>query len=188
LARHHCCRADRRAGSERLRVAGGRESLAALHGAASFSVARHPRGATAWGRIYASTYADFLAVDREAVEIVAVTGNSMGWYSALACAGALTANGGFQVVDTMGALMQEALIGGQLIYPFVGEDWRDEPARKAELLAMVDEINRRPGHVLALSIDLGGMLVLAGDEAGLGAFEAAVPPLQGRFPMRLANH
>ena len=32
------------------------------------------------------------------------------------------------------------------------------------------------------------MLVLAGDEAGLAAFEAAVPPVQGRFPMRLANH
>lgn len=188
LARHHGARVDLFAGFERLRQAGGRESLASLDGAASFSIARHTRGDNASALIYASTYADFLAVDREAVEIVAVTGNSMGWYSALACAGALTANGGFQVVDTMGALMQEALIGGQLIYPFVGEDWRDAPARKAELLALVDEINRRPGHVLALSIDLGGMLVLAGDEAGLSAFEAAVPPLQGRFPMRLANH
>ena len=39
-----------------------------------------------------------------------------------------------------------------------------------------------------LSIDLGGMLVLAGNEAGLSAFEKAVPLLQGRFPMRLANH
>jgi acyl transferase domain-containing protein len=32
------------------------------------------------------------------------------------------------------------------------------------------------------------MLVLAGNEAGLKAFESAVPPVQGRFPMRLANH
>lgn len=188
LGRHHGARADLFAGFERLRQAGGRESLASLDGAASFSIARHTRGDNASALIYASTYADFLAIDREAVEVVAVTGNSMGWYSALACAGALTADGGFQVVDTMGALMQDALIGGQLIYPFVGEDWRDDPTRKAKLIALVDEINRRPGHILALSIDLGGMLVLAGDEAGLGAFEAAVPPLQGRFPMRLANH
>ena len=32
------------------------------------------------------------------------------------------------------------------------------------------------------------MLVLAGDETGLAAFEAAVSPVRGRFPMRLANH
>jgi acyl transferase domain-containing protein len=84
--------------------------------------------------------------------------------------------------------MQERLIGGQLIYPFVGEDWQPDPARKAELLGIVDEIGARAGHALALSIDLGGMLVLAGNEAGLAAFDAAVPPLQGRFPIRLANH
>ena len=41
---------------------------------------------------------------------------------------------------------------------------------------------------MALSIDLGGMLVLAGNEAGLTAFEAAVPVVNERFPMRLANH
>jgi acyl transferase domain-containing protein len=61
-------------------------------------------------------------------------------------------------------------------------------ARKAELLALVADINAREGQELHLSIDLGGMLVLAGDEAGLNAFEAAVPPVGGRFPMRLANH
>jgi [acyl-carrier-protein] S-malonyltransferase len=32
------------------------------------------------------------------------------------------------------------------------------------------------------------MLVIAGNEAGLKAFEAAVPPVQGRFPLRLGNH
>jgi acyl transferase domain-containing protein len=84
--------------------------------------------------------------------------------------------------------MQEHLIGGQLIYPFMGPDWTDAPARKAELLALTYNINTRPNHVLALSIDLGGLLVLAGNEAGLAAFEAAVPPVEGRFPMRLGNH
>jgi acyl transferase domain-containing protein len=88
----------------------------------------------------------------------------------------------------MGRLMQEHLIGGQLIYPFMGPDWTDAPARKAELLALTYNINARPNHVLALSIDLGGLLVLAGNEAGLAAFEAAVPPVEGRFPMRLGNH
>ncbi|MEY8838418.1 ACP S-malonyltransferase, partial [Cribrihabitans sp. XS_ASV171] len=50
------------------------------------------------------------------------------------------------------------------------------------------EIDARDGCTLGLSIDLGGMLVLAGDAAGLDAFEAEMPVVQDRFPMRLANH
>lgn len=186
LGRHF---ADRALLSEfdRRRVAAGRTPLAELDGAASFSVATHTRGDNASALIYAATIGDFAAID-EAIEVVAVTGNSMGWYSALACGGAVSALDGFEIVDTMGSLMQERLIGGQTIYPFVDEDWRPNPARKAELLALVAEIGARPGHALALSIDLGGMLVLAGDEAGLAAFEKSVPPVQGRFPLRLANH
>lgn len=79
---------------------------------------------------------------------------------------------GFTVVNTMGTRwMQEALIGGQLVYPFMSEDWADAPARREELLALVDQIGDRPGHDLALSIDLGGMLVIAGNEAGLKALK-----------------
>lgn len=163
----------------------GQETLSDLDGAASYSVAKHTRGDNASALIYAATLADFRAI--EGVEVVAVTGNSMGWYSTLACAGALTPEGGFAVVNTMGTLMQERLIGGQLIYPFVDENWQPDPAKKAGLLALVARIDG-PGQRLALSIDLGGMLVLAGEEAGLKAFEAAVPVVQGRFPMRLANH
>ena len=164
----------------------GQETLTDLDNAAQYSVARHTRGDNASALIYAATLADFRALD--GVEVVAVTGNSMGWYSALACAGGLGFEAGFEVVNTMGSLMQENLIGGQLIYPFVGEDWQADPVRKAELLDIVAQINAGTGQVLALSIDLGGMLVLAGNAAGLSAFEAAVPPVQGRYPMRLANH
>ena len=186
LGRHF---ADRALLSEfdRRRVAAGRTPLADLDGAASFSVATHTRGDNASALIYAATIGDFAAIGED-VEVVAVTGNSMGWYSALACGGAVSALDGFEIVDTMGSLMQERLIGGQTIYPFVDDDWRPNPARKAELLALVAEIGARPGHALALSIDLGGILVVAGDEAGLTAFEKSVPPVQGRFPLRLANH
>jgi acyl transferase domain-containing protein len=52
----------------------------------------------------------------------------------------------------------------------------------------VSDINAVEGQDLALSIDLGGMLVLAGNEAGLAAFEASHPTIQDRFPMRLPNH
>ena len=164
----------------------GQETLSALDGASTYSVAKHTRGDNASALIYAATLGDFRAL--QSVNVVAVTGNSMGWYSALACAGALSAEAGFEVVNTMGTLMQERLIGGQMIYPFVDEDWQPDPAKKAQLLALVGNIATRAGHVLTLSIDLGGMLVLAGNEAGLLAFESSVPRLQGRFPMRLANH
>ncbi|MCB1416181.1 MAG: ACP S-malonyltransferase [Nitratireductor sp.] len=187
LARHFTDKALLSAFDKR-RADAGQETLSALDGADTFSVAKHTRGDNASALIYAATLGDFLSIDREAIDIVAVTGNSMGWYSALACAGALSAENGFAVVNTMGTLMQEALIGGQLVYPFMDDDWKASTSRKAELLELVGEIGSRQDAVLTLSIDLGGMLVLAGNEAGLAAFEAAVPPVQGRFPMRLANH
>ena len=170
--------------AERARL--GQETLTDLDGAQTYSVSRHSRGDNASALIYACTLGDKLALN--GVKLVAVTGNSMGWYSALACAGAVSPMGGFSLVNTMGTLMQEALIGGQLVYPFIGEDWADAPARREEVLALVEEIGDRSGHDLALSIDLGGMLVIAGNEAGLKAFEASVPPVQGRFPLRLGNH
>ena len=186
LGRHFADRALLDAFDERRRAA-GRTPLAELDGAATFSIATHTRGDNASALIYAATIGDFAALADD-VRVVAVTGNSMGWYSTLACAGALSPIAGFEVVDTMGGLMQERLIGGQLVYPHVGDDWRPDATRKAHLLGLVAEIGARPGHVLGLSIDLGGMLVLAGDAAGLSAFEASVPPIDGRFPMRLANH
>ena len=162
------------------------ETLTSLDTATTYSTAKHTRGDNASALIYAATIADVTAL--QGVDIVAVTGNSMGWYSALACAGALSPENGFEVVNTMGTLMQTHLIGGQLIHPFMNDDWHPNPARKAELLALTAEINTRPDHALSLSINLGGMLVLAGNDAGLRAFETTVPPAQSRFPMRLQNH
>ncbi|WP_171229257.1 ACP S-malonyltransferase [Ruegeria sp. HKCCA4008] len=170
-----------------MRRAQGQDTLSELDGAARYSIAKHTRGDNASALIYAATLGDFRAINPDKIEVVAVTGNSMGWYSALACGGALSAEGGFEVVNTMGTLMQENMIGGQLIYPFMESDWHPDQARKAELLALVDDIDRTDA-TLTLSIDLGGMLVLAGDDAGLAAFEKAVPVVQERFPMRLANH
>lgn len=188
LGRHHADKIDMLCSFDAERRARGQDELVALDGAASYSVAQHTRGDNASALIYACALCDFLSIDRRGIDIVAVTGNSMGWYTALACAGALSPEAGFEVANTMGTLMQERLIGGQILYPFVDDDWRDDQARRAKLLALVTRIDAIPGQSLARSIDLGGMLVLAGDEVGLAAFAAAVPPVQGRFPMRLANH
>ncbi len=169
-----------------LRRAEGQTPVTELDSAERFSNSVHTVGDAASPLIYACSYLDRHAL-AEDIEVVAVTGNSMGWYTALAAAGALDATGGFQVVNTMGRLMQEAAIGGQLVYPCTGPDWRADPARRASLLDTVAQIDSGDA-VLRLSIDLGGMLVLAGDEAGLAEFEGSVPRMQDRFPMRLPHH
>src|SRR5579859_7295242 len=89
LTRHHAGRREMFAAFDRQRGEMGQETLAALDGAPSFSMATHTRGDNASALIYAGSLADFLAIDRNKIDIVAVTGNSMGWYSALACGGAL---------------------------------------------------------------------------------------------------
>ncbi|MBO9447343.1 ACP S-malonyltransferase [Ruegeria sp. R14_0] len=187
LHRHHAHRMDLFQSFDAIRAEAGQEAVTALDGAARFTVSKYSKGDVASPLIYAASLADAQALAKD-IEVVAVTGNSMGWYIALAAAGALSAENGFRVVNTMGTLMQDHLIGGQLVYPFVGDDWANDVARKAELLADVARINAIEGHDLALSIDLGGMLVLAGNEKGLEAFEASQPAVQDRFPMRLANH
>lgn len=188
LARHHADRSALLAEFDAYRLAEGQEAISALDGAARFSGAHHTRGDNASGLIHACAYADFLAIDRERFDILAVTGNSMGWYIALTCAGALAPLDGFKLVNTMGTLMQAHMIGGQLIYPFVDEDWQVIPGARAAIETKLTQIDARTDHALSLSIDLGGMLVLAGNAAGLAAFEAEMPVVQGRFPLRLPGH
>ncbi|KIC41401.1 acyl carrier protein [Ruegeria sp. ANG-R] len=187
LHRHHADRMDLFRSFDAIRSERGQDAITALDAADRYSVGTYSRGDVASPLIYAASLGDAQAL-AEDIEVVAVTGNSMGWYIALAAAGALTAENGFRVVNTMGTLMQEHLIGGQLVYPFMGEGWNSDPKRKAEVQDEVARINALKDHVLALSIDLGGMLVLAGNEAGLKAFEASQPRVQDRFPLRLANH
>jgi [acyl-carrier-protein] S-malonyltransferase len=183
LGRHHADKRELIAGFDRRRAELGQETVSALDGSGKYSVSRFTRGDNASPLIYACAYSDFLSIDREKFDIVAVTGNSMGWYIALACAGALDADGGFEVVNTMGALMHQSLIGGQLLYPFVDENWTQIPGRKGELLALTESIPN-----LFISIILGGMIVFAGDDIALNAAEERLPKVEGRFPMRLVNH
>ncbi|MEX0351581.1 MAG: ACP S-malonyltransferase [Paracoccaceae bacterium] len=188
LGRHHSDKGALIDDFDAYRRTQGQTPVSELDGAARFSGAVHTRGDNASPLIHACAYSDFLSIDRDRFEIVGVTGNSMGWYIALTCAGALSPLNGLKVVNTMGTLMQEQMIGGQLIYPFMDSDWQVIPDARENIIAKVAQITTRPDHTLALSIDLGGMPVLAGNAAGLAAFEAEMPRLQDRFPMRLPNH
>ena len=173
-------------GFDRQRASLGQTAITTLDAAEKFDASVYTRGDNASGLIYASAYCDgnMLADD---IEVVAVTGNSMGWYIAMALSGAVSDQDGFRLVNTMGNLMQQNLIGGQVVYSICDADWVVNEGLKAELMALVEQINAKTEHHLCISINLGGILVFAGNEKGLETFEKAVPKV-GHFPMRLQNH
>ena len=165
----------------------GLPTLTELDAERPFRSRLHGRGEHAAPLIYACALADLLAIDRDRYEIVAVTGNSMGWYIALAVGAALEQEDAFELIGTMGQMMQERLEGGQLLYPWVDEQWRPQWERRRELLALIERLHGDQGAELYLSIELGGMLVFGGNEAGLARLAEALPA-RDRFPLRLHQH
>lgn len=164
----------------------GEITISDLDGASNFSPSRHTRGENASTLIYACSFADFQAIDRDRNEIVAITGNSMGWYLTLAFAGALDWAGSFDVINTMGSMMKEKIIGGQLIYPVVDGDWRFS----REMQDTVDgaiRAARAAGGAVYPSIYLGGYAVVGGDAKGLGWLMKNLPKLD-HYPLQLINH
>lgn len=170
-----------------MRAQVGQPTLSDLDTSAHFSNAHHTTGDNASALIYACSYLDAQAV-RKNHDIIAVTGNSLGWYIALAAGGGTSAQDGMKIVNTMGTFMHENAAGGQILYPFVNDNWQAIPNEEVRLNALIADIGNRAGHILALSIHLGGMLVVAGNKSGLTAFEQATRNDPNRKPLRLPNH
>ncbi|MBB6426224.1 ACP S-malonyltransferase [Sphingopyxis sp. JAI128] len=166
----------------------GQSTVTELDGADRFSVSTHMRGDVAAPLIYSATALDWLSIDRDTFDVVAVAGNSMGWYSALALGGAVSIEDGFRIANAMGLNSQTHGPGGQILLQVVDEDWRPVADLRERLFDLVADIDVRANHALALSIDLAGMLVFAGNEEGLAALLAEAPPTPGRDPLRLAGH
>jgi [acyl-carrier-protein] S-malonyltransferase len=188
LKRFHADKGELIASFDRLRSERGQPTISELDGAGRFSPALHTRGDVASPLIFAASYADFLAIDRGRYDVVAVTGNSMGWYTALAVAGAVGAEQGFRIVDAMGENSQAGEPGGQVLLTLVDEQWHEPRGLRETLLGLVESIDSRPGPRLYVSIELGGMIVFAGNDAGLDALLAEAPTGPGREPLRLVNH
>jgi [acyl-carrier-protein] S-malonyltransferase len=172
--------------AEALRAEFGLASLRSLDGAAKFSAAEHLRPAHVSALIYVHSLIDAgaaLAGHRP----VAMAGNSMGWYTALAAAGALDFEDGFRLVQQMALLQEQHGAGGQLLYPLVDESWRPDPEAKERVAAALAS----GGGEAFPSIHLGGYAVLAGSEAGLRHLLAALPKVQlggTTYPLRLLQH
>jgi malonyl CoA-acyl carrier protein transacylase len=172
------------------------EPLLALYGSERFGPPRHLRPANASPLIL---LASLLDAERALADhdVVAVAGNSLGWYTALAVGGALAFDDAFRLVQEI-ALLQEGTSdedgggygGGQVIYPLTDASWQPSDELEGAVTAALRDEDAAGGRVYP-SIDLGGYAVLAGDEPGVQRLLRRLPPLrvgERLFPLRLAQH
>lgn len=175
--------------AEGIRREYGLSSLVELDSAARFERKDHLHPANVSPLIYLVSMLDAAAIQVEH-RAVAVAGNSLGWYTALAVGGALSFEDGFRLVQEMSRLQhdhQQAHGGGQVIFPLVGEDWRRDPARDEAVRAALDTSD---GQAFP-SIHLAGLAVLAGSDAGIAHLKAALPRVKSgsnQYPIQLDQH
>lgn len=172
--------------AERRRSDYGLEPLLALDQAERFEPARHLRPAHVSPLIYVKAMIDATAAAAEH-DVVAVGGNSLGWYIALAVSGALSFEDGFRLVQEMSMLQEELAGGGQIIYPVCDDDW----SPSAEHRAAVEEVLASSGGEAMPSIHLGGYTVLAGSSKGVSHMLKELPQVRMgsvTYPIRLALH
>ena len=187
LQTHHAARSDLIATVDAVRVAMRQVPISQLDSATKYAPSVHMTGDNASPLIYACAMADFAAIDRDRFDIVAVTGNSMGWYLALACAGILDLAGGARLVNNMGGLMHQQGSGGQIVWPIVDDDWQIQENKILFIRNLLAESKVVYEIKIYVSIRLGGMIVFAADEAGLKWLMERLPK-DDRFPLRLMHH
>ena len=101
-------------------------------------------------------------------------------------AGALPVEASGRLIDTMGGYQAGNLVGGQVVVPLTGDDWRPDPTRLRIVQRVVDEVPD-----LYWSIRLGGQAVLGGS---VPALEAALERLPSEkrgaytYPLALPLH
>ena len=172
-----------------LRTARGDLTIRAMDGARKFK-SSFLQGENAAGLTLACTAFDALRLDRSELEPVDVGGNSMGWYSALYVSGVFGLDDSFDLVETMGGMTRDESVGGQVIYPLVGDEWQRDPDRVRvveESIAGVREGGAAAGH----SIYYGGFAVLWAEAEGLDALEEELPRAKlgaKEYPLRLPGH
>ncbi|MGH2357383.1 MAG: hypothetical protein ACRDGJ_05145 [Candidatus Limnocylindria bacterium] len=176
--------------AEELRASYRLPALIELDRAERFDPRMHlrPANVSALTFLFGMLDAERIATDHE---VVAVVGDSMGWYTALAAAGTLSFDGAFRLVQEMSLLAEQPLLndgpGGQVIYPLTDAAWRPDPT----LAAAVDAALAAGNGSVHRSEELGGFAVLAGTETGIGRLMSALPPVtvgDRSFPLRLALH
>ncbi|HED64900.1 MAG TPA: ACP S-malonyltransferase [Planctomycetes bacterium] len=171
--------------AEELRASYGLDSLVELDGASRFSPAKHLKPRNVSALIYLRSMLDGARALSE-YEVVAIGGNSMGWYTALAMAGALSFEDGFRLVQEMALIQEEVGGGGQAIYPVVDETWNTSPKHVEAVHTLIE----RDPEIFP-SIHLGGYEVLGASPAAMSRVLEGLPKVtlgKTTYPFRLALH
>ena len=141
----------------------------------------HMAGENASTLIFACSMSDYLSIDTEKYEIVSIVGNSMGWYTALSLGNAVSTKAGYELIHTMGSMMKNQIIGGQVIYPIVDDDWINNTEKKTETISLLKNTG------CFLSIELGGYLVIGGEQKCLDLLLKQLPK-KDKYPFQLPFH
>ncbi|MGP9801141.1 malonyl CoA-ACP transacylase [Rheinheimera sp. NSM] len=168
---------------DRVRSELGLPTVSELDSRAVFSRSVHLQADNAAALIFAAGVADYRSINTAQFDVVAVTGNSMGWYTALGCAGVLAPDNGMQLVSDMARLTAGGA-GAQFIYPVIDDNWQPDTERAA---LVQQQLVLHEGE-LFMSIVYGGYAVLAGSESAVNMAMAALPPCDERFPLLLPGH
>ena len=163
-----------------------RPTVRELDGAIEYSSALHLRGEHASVLTAGVSLADLDQLDPSTVQVVGVVGNSMGWYTALGYAGALSMDDCALLIEAMGQYQADNVIGGQIMVSLVDEQWRLDPKVASAVEGIVADTED-----LFWSIHLGGHAVLGGTATALDAAETRLKALnlaQTQEPTRIPMH
>ena len=150
-----------------------------------FRSSTHMAGEHASLLTYSCSLADFNNINRNKFDIIGVLGNSMGWYSALSLSGAISLNSSFNLIQTMGSMMKNKIIGGQIIYPIINKNWQIEERIILKIKSVIKNID---AHI---SIFLGGYIVIGGSQDSLDYLINELPKVDDypfQIPFNAAFH
>ncbi len=175
--------------AERERRARGRTLLRELDGQSQFRRALHMAGENASALTFVLSAMDWMRVQKSPdLDVVAVVGNSLGWYTSLFVGGCLAFEDLLSIVETTGGFQAAGQVGAQLVYPILDDSWTTDVGSSVVQAALA----RASKNGLAVpSVRLGGLAVLAADQQALPALMQALPPITRgalQYPLKLTGH
>ena len=180
LAKYGKFRKDQISWMDKQRENEGLKSLSSLD-LKPFQSKIHMAGENASTLIFACSISDFSFIDQKKYEVVSIIGNSMGWYTTLVLGNVLSIKQGYDLIHTMGSMMKNQIIGGQIIYPVVDDDWIENKEKKTNIISQVKKAG------CYISIDLGGYVVIGGDQTSLDFLLKKLPKKE-HYPFQLPYH
>jgi len=147
----------------------------------TFKARVHMKGEHASTLIYACSLIDYYSIDQSKYKIVAIIGNSMGWYSALAFSESLHYQKAYGLINIMGSMMKDQSIGGQIIYSITDDNWNINNDLMQKCMKEIKEAGAQ------ISIYLGGYIVIGAEQKALNMLLKRLPK-KGNYPFQLPYH